>query len=118
MGAVPNTAVLEWYATNPVHLFISLSENEGIPVSMMEAIGSGIPILSTDVGGCSEIVNDRTGMLIPKDTSAEQVARSIEQFASSPMNSAAYRSGVRSFWAEHFDMERNYDHFFKEIHGR
>lgn len=118
MGGVSNTAILEWYATNPVHLFISMSENEGIPVSMMEAISFGIPVMSTDVGGCSEIVNERTGVLIPKDTSVAEVARSIERFASSPMIGPAYRSAVREYWAEHFDMERNYELFFKEVHGR
>lgn len=42
-----------------------MSLSEGIPVSIMEAISFGIPIIATNVGGNAEIVNDETGVLIP-----------------------------------------------------
>lgn len=114
-GAIDNEALMAWYAAHPVHLFISLSENEGIPVSIMEAISHGIPVLATDVGGCREIVTERTGMLVPVDVPVEEVARTIGTFAASPMNTPAFRQGVRSFWEEHFNSETNYERFFAEL---
>jgi glycosyltransferase involved in cell wall biosynthesis len=57
----------QFYKTESINLFCSLSSSEGLPVSMMEAISYGIPIMSTDVGGCHEICNENTGFLIQKD---------------------------------------------------
>ena len=65
-GYVPNQGVLEFYQKNEVDLFVNVSESEGIPVSIMEAISFGIPILATDVGGVHEIVTDKTGVLVDK----------------------------------------------------
>tara|TARA_B100001758_G_C18404814_1_gene611343 strand:- start:698 stop:1885 length:1188 start_codon:yes stop_codon:yes gene_type:complete len=41
------------------------SNNEGTPVSLIEAQASGVPVISTDVGGVKNIVNDeQTGFVI------------------------------------------------------
>lgn len=117
MGYQQNEKVLEYYLNNPVSLFISLSAVEGIPVSMMEAISFGIPIFSTDVGGCKEIVNEKTGVLIPLETSMEEVAEIITEFKDSSKNTIEFREGVRRFWEEHFDADKNYGKLFEEIVG-
>lgn len=47
-------------------LFVLPSLNEGLPLSVMEAMAAGIPVIATDAGGTSEIVRDGvTGLLIP-----------------------------------------------------
>lgn len=45
-------------------IYISTSHNEGLPLSMLEAMATGLPIISTDVGGVSDIVQGN-GALIP-----------------------------------------------------
>jgi glycosyltransferase involved in cell wall biosynthesis len=42
------------------------SDNEGTPVSLIEAAAAGLPALATDVGGVSEVVRGSTGRLVPK----------------------------------------------------
>lgn len=43
------------------------SKNEGTPVSLIEAQASSLPVISTDVGGVADIVeNEKTGFIIPK----------------------------------------------------
>jgi glycosyltransferase involved in cell wall biosynthesis len=43
------------------------SHNEGTPVSLIEAQAAGIPVISTDVGGVRDIVQDgETGFVVPK----------------------------------------------------
>lgn len=115
MGHMENDAIMDWYRHHPVHCFVSMSSTEGIPVSMMEAISFGIPVLSTDVGGCREIVNERTGMLIPLDTSVEEVARIIEGFGQTRFVTSETRAEVRGYWQEKFNAERNYREFFDGI---
>ena len=42
------------------------SLNEGLPVALLEALASGIPVVATDVGGAREIIEDgKNGYLIP-----------------------------------------------------
>ena len=115
MGFMDNQAIMEWYASNAVDLFVSMSSTEGLPVSMMEAISFGIPVLSTDVGGCREIVNDRTGMLIPLDTAVEEVARIIEGLGKSRFVTSGARADVRAYWQEKFNAEHNYADLFADI---
>jgi colanic acid/amylovoran biosynthesis glycosyltransferase len=62
---VDHAQVIDYYTTNHIALFLSLSSREGLPVSLMEAISCGIPLLATTVGGVSEVVNENTGRLAP-----------------------------------------------------
>lgn len=44
------------------------SNNEGTPVSLIEAQAAGIPVISTDVGGVRDIVQDEdTGCVVPQN---------------------------------------------------
>jgi glycosyltransferase involved in cell wall biosynthesis len=42
------------------------SDNEGTPVALIEAAAGARPAVATDVGGVSEIVTPRTGILVPR----------------------------------------------------
>lgn len=92
-------------------LFISFSETEGLPVTMMEAISMGIPVMATDVGGCSEIVNEETGILIPKDFEIEKVSKLITEFKNSNKDTKEYSQNVRNYWLNNFTAVKNYKTF-------
>ena len=98
--------VLEFYKENHINLFVSLSSSEGLPVSMMEAISFGIPLMSTDVGGCKEICNEKTGFLIPLNFDNSIVANNITEFKNSIKNTINFRNGCRSFWKQNFDAQK------------
>jgi glycosyltransferase involved in cell wall biosynthesis len=58
------------------------SEYEGCPVSIIEAMAAGVPVVATRVGGVPELVDERTGVLVaPGDHSAlaAAVARLLER---------------------------------------
>ncbi|MGE9269978.1 MAG: glycosyltransferase family 4 protein [Verrucomicrobiales bacterium] len=66
-----------------VDLLVLLSDHEGLPMSIIEAMSVGLPVIATDVGGVSEAVEDgKTGFLIPK--SAEVLAERINGICSHP----------------------------------
>ena len=46
--------------------FVLFSNFENLPCVIVEAFASGIPVLSTSVGGIAEIVNNERGILIPQ----------------------------------------------------
>lgn len=47
------------------HVFVLPSENEGMSNSLLEAMASGLPIITTDTGGTAELVDDSNGLIIP-----------------------------------------------------
>jgi len=70
LGAVSNEKLIELYSKAAVFVFPSLSE--GLPLSIIEAMSCGCPVIAFDVGGISEVIkNGYNGFLIkPKDTKA------------------------------------------------
>lgn len=47
------------------HIFLLPSIDEALPVALMEAQASGLPVVSTDVGGISEVVaNEKSGYIV------------------------------------------------------
>jgi glycosyltransferase involved in cell wall biosynthesis len=47
------------------------SDNEGTPVSLIEAAAAGLPAVTTDAGGVREVVGEETGIVVPRgDASA------------------------------------------------
>ena len=87
MGNVNNNQVIDFYRTNPPHVFINVSSSEGVPVSIMEAISFGIPIIATDVGGNPEIcIENYNGFLLNKDFSNQDLQRMICRFKNMSQN--------------------------------
>ena len=53
---------------NNSDLFMLISNYEGLPVSIIEALSVGLPIIASDVGGINELVKDKVnGFLVPKN---------------------------------------------------
>lgn len=51
---------------NQCNIFALSSNREGFPISLIEALACGLPVVATSVGGISEILeNGRTGFLVP-----------------------------------------------------
>lgn len=114
LGQMSNKKVHEFYAKNYIDLFINVSESEGLPVSLMEAVSYGIPIMATDVGGSTEICNDITGVLLPPDISALALSEAISQFVKRGY-SKSDRDKIVSFWEKNYSANINYEQFIREI---
>lgn len=80
LGQITNTEVKRILCSQYFDLFVNLSETEGIPVSIMEAQSVGIPVLATNVGGTSEIVNKENGFLVDKNFDVRDVVSIIENY--------------------------------------
>ncbi len=115
LGNMSHGEVMSYYLENGVHLLISLSESEGLPVSMMESLSFGVPVLSTDVGGVSELVNEDTGKLLEKDAEDVDIAGVIDDWNLTGKCTVQYREGVRYAWKKKFSAGHNYQLFIKEV---
>ena len=111
MGYLPNTQVMLFYRNNPLDLFMNVSESEGIPVSVMEAISCGLPIVATAVGGTPEIVSERNGKLLNPNPTPAQIAMAITSILDHPERAAEKRRGSKKVWQERFDASHNFQTF-------
>jgi len=64
------------YAENDVFVFPSLAE--GMPLSLLEAMASGMPVVTTDTCGMSDLVEDGYNGLLVKPADADALARAVE----------------------------------------
>ncbi len=62
LGNVPNAEVQQHLCAE--NIFILMSRNEGLPISILEAMRAGLPVISTKVDGIPEQVDERNGILI------------------------------------------------------
>lgn len=106
-GEVSNSQVIDYYANNKVDLFLSLSQSEGLPVSIMEAMMYGIPIVAKSVCGIPEIVIDGCGQLIEPESSNFQVAKVIKNTLLSDFD----ENFIKKVTIEKFNASDNYSRF-------
>ncbi len=61
---------------NQNDIFCLISNYEGLPISIIEAMRAGMPIIASDVGGVNELVKDGVnGFLIPRGNISELVEK-------------------------------------------
>jgi glycosyltransferase involved in cell wall biosynthesis len=89
LGQIPHSDLLQYYKNNEVDLVVLPSVDlgngfhEGIPVSLMEAMAHGIPVVATSTGGIPELLQEGTGILVPpQDINA--LANAIERLIADP----------------------------------
>jgi len=78
---------------NKMKLMILPSYSEGLPVSILEAMACGTPVLATSVGGIPDIIKDGYTGFILKNNTPEEIAKSIRNILNSNnLNKIANRS--------------------------
>ena len=84
---------------------ILCSDNEGIPLTLIQAAQAGLPIVATNVGSISDIVVDGTNGLLT-DVSAGALADAIEKLAKEPALRASMGAAGKKRSLELFSLAR------------
>lgn len=98
------------------------SYREGLPKGLIEAGASGLPLVTTDVPGCREVVtNEIDGLLVPA-RDAEALARAIARLHDDPalrarLGAAARETALREF-DERIVIERTIGVYEEVLGGR
>jgi glycosyltransferase involved in cell wall biosynthesis len=95
-------------------VFINLSSSEGMPVTLMEAMAAGMPIVATDVGCISELVLPQVGLLVSTESSSKDLSGQISEWLiDSDLAQAAHFS--RQHVNAHFQASSNYRRLLIEV---
>lgn len=104
-GALAHDVVLRSVHDGPFDVIVNASSSEGIPVSLMEAMASGVPAVAPDVGAIGELVTSGvSGVLVPDTCTPAELSVALDEVlvAGAPMRRAARQEVV-----ERYDARRN-----------
>jgi glycosyltransferase involved in cell wall biosynthesis len=91
---------------NTVDVAVLPSYREGLPKSLIEAAACGLPLVTTDVPGCREVVTDgENGLLVPV-RDAQALAAAIAQLQDDPELAASLGRAARAKACAQFDENR------------
>jgi len=94
LGQLDNEQMPELLATTDVMINPSLADN--MPISILEAFASGVPVVSTNVGGVPFIVDEgRTGLLVPPGEPEQLAAAILRLYDDSALQDTLVRGGSR-----------------------
>ena len=110
-SASPHPEIVRAYFEHDLFVLASVvapdGDRDGIPVVLMEAGAAGLPLVSTEVSGISELVrHNETGWITPPgDTAA--LARALINLASDPCLRIRLGQNARAFVEAEFSIESN-----------
>lgn len=96
-------------------LFIQASMLECMPLSLLQAMSEGIPIITTDVNGCSEAIkHQETGYLCPAFSSSA-LANLITEAVQDYKKTRIFGENAQKFFSKHFAMDVTVEKILEEI---
>ena len=110
-GAVPNHEVRE--RLQHADLFVlpcrvaKSGDRDGIPVVLMEAMASGVPVVAGDIPSIRELVRDDHSGLLVEPESVDMLAPAIGRLLGDHEVRARLAAGGRAWVVEEFSLEQN-----------
>ncbi len=114
IGKIEN-AKLNEYLSN-ADIFVQASNYEGLPHSILEAINYEIPILSTEVGGCSVLLNKgERGYIIPLPISETGISEGIRTIINNKKEAMSKVKVAKEFLKQQHNFNMNADIYHENI---
>jgi glycosyltransferase involved in cell wall biosynthesis len=110
-----NDALMQLYRDKPFDVFINISKTEGTPVSIMEAISCGIPVIATAVGGNVEIVSEENGIHLSQDPTLDEISAAMFYLIDHPTEAENKREESRHIWQTQYNAQINFSEFAKRL---
>jgi glycosyltransferase involved in cell wall biosynthesis len=102
---------------NASDCFVLPSDWEGLPISVLEAMASGKPVIATDVGGLPELISPENGLLVPAGN-CQQLTSAMIELCRAPDLAARMGARGRQIVEKRFhvrEMARQYGELYLRI---
>jgi colanic acid/amylovoran biosynthesis glycosyltransferase len=110
LGALPQQEIIAHYHAAHVLVLPCVvgrdGNRDGLPVSIVEALACGVPVISTPVTGIPEAVQDGVNGIIVPSNDAAALSEAMERLQGDTQLLARLRAGARPSVLEAFDQER------------
>jgi glycosyltransferase involved in cell wall biosynthesis len=88
-----------------LHALVLLSSHEGLPMSIIEALSIGLPVIATEAGGIGEILTDNVNaLLVPR--SADALKTAVLKLCEQPAEHARIGCEGRRLFLTNFELSR------------
>jgi glycosyltransferase involved in cell wall biosynthesis len=87
-------------------VYVLPSYREGTPRTVLEAMSMGRPIITTDVPGCRETVDDGFNGFLVKDKDADHLANAMRRFIDNPDLISEFGKASRKVAEKKFDVKK------------
>jgi glycosyltransferase involved in cell wall biosynthesis len=104
-GALTGAAIAPQYRDADVFCLPSFAE--GLPVVLMEAMASGVPVVATAIAGVRELVHDGESGLLVSPGRADELAGALAVMLAEPALAAGMAETGRRHVEREFDSDRN-----------
>ena len=100
-------------------IFVFPSLQEGLPVAVMEAMASGLPIVASKIRGNEDLISNNQGGYLVNPMDSEQVAKAIEKMIQNPKKREKMEKRNLEIIAKYGQetVLQKMDEFFDEIVG-
>ncbi|KRF60813.1 hypothetical protein ASG99_07705 [Bacillus sp. Soil768D1] len=103
--------------------YVLPSRSEGLPVVLMEACATALPIIATNVGSVCEIAKNGYNAILCKEVNATSLSESIQKFLSfDDQNIKKLSSNSSEIFKKNYDLEKNlkekYDYIQNNLVGK
>ncbi len=113
LGPRPRPEVVRMLAEADVFALPSVmaanGEREGIPVALMEAMATGLPVVTSRLSGIPELVEHEVSGLLVEPKDAAGFAAALERLSSEPQLRERLGRAARAKVVDEFDLSRNVD---------
>mgnify|MGYP001423576242 FL=1 len=107
-GKIDNNKISDFLKTSD--LFIQASNYEGLPHSLLEAINYNVPILSTEVGGCKDLINNgERGFIISSPPDKNLIAENISFIINNRIEAEKRAGAAKTFIKKEYNFSTQAD---------
>ena len=108
-NAGKNVKVIGWADSSlmwsAVDVVLSTSDNEGMPIALIEAQLAGLPVVATDVGSSSEVIKSgKSGFVVPKDKS--ELKKALTLLISNSNKRTSFGKAAKVHAQKYFTVEK------------
>ena len=98
-----------------MNIFVLCSLQEGLPNVLLQAMSMEIPVISSNVGGCSEIIDNMTNGILYPSNNLEKFIEAVEMLIEDRNFASKLGANARRTVEEKFSLDRmieEYTRFF------